>query len=534
MRIHVADNSDNLRMIAKKYEINLEDIMELNPLITNLDRRIPGVLVKLPEKHLSIKDRCPKGISTSISAGSWIPLSTVEEMSQSEYDVLIIGSGAGGGAVLWRLCSQQWMNNKKIGIIEAGDLLIPTNAYNIATMSSEHVAEYFLGSSFPVSGTDFREVIALGGRMLFWNGISPRMYLNTFGKWPISVNEMKRYYNIAEQTMNVTQDYTAGSQVNKRLLDRLWKYGWTEAISTPLAVDLQPTRNGELHSNVFFSAILYFARALNFRSFDLAIKARAIQVMIENNKVFGVEVMSLSKKPYLLKAKKIVMATSTIQTPRILLHSGIKGLPLGHYLSGHSYLAVNTDINEAYASDVLGPVSILLPENDIQPYQILIENYLDRTFHGIQETINKNSNLSLYGMITAEPQFQNQITLDTSIKDEYGVPTVNVHFNLSERDKLVQEQAENTLKRLLLNLDSQSNEIIKINNIGHLASGTCRMGLNPATSVTDTNGQIHGISGLYVADNSILPWLGAANPTLTTIALAIRTADHIAEGFNEF
>ncbi|KRE53677.1 hypothetical protein ASG81_02655 [Paenibacillus sp. Soil522] len=57
--------------------------------------------------------------------------------------------------------------------------------------------------------------------------------------------------------------------------------------------------------------------------------------------------------------------------------------------------------------------------------------------------------------------------------------------------------------------------------------GTCRMGYFPATSATDPYGQIHGVQGLYVADNSVIPTSGAANPTLTTVALAIRTADYL-------
>ena len=59
-------------------------------------------------------------------------------------------------------------------------------------------------------------------------------------------------------------------------------------------------------------------------------------------------------------------------------------------------------------------------------------------------------------------------------------------------------------------------------------SGTCRMGIDSATSATNRFGQIHGISGLYVADNGVHPATGSAHPTLTTVALAIRTADHIA------
>lgn len=41
--------------------------------------------------------------------------------------------------------------------------------------------------------------------------------------------------------------------------------------------------------------------------------------------------------------------------------------------------------------------------------------------------------------------------------------------------------------------------------------------------------EVFGISGLFVADNSVVPNTGAANPTLTTVALAIRIADYIQQ-----
>lgn len=58
--------------------------------------------------------------------------------------------------------------------------------------------------------------------------------------------------------------------------------------------------------------------------------------------------------------------------------------------------------------------------------------------------------------------------------------------------------------------------------------GTMRMGPDPATSVVDADGAAHEVEALYVADTSVLPGVGGANPTLTAQALAARTADHIA------
>ena len=54
--------------------------------------------------------------------------------------------------------------------------------------------------------------------------------------------------------------------------------------------------------------------------------------------------------------------------------------------------------------------------------------------------------------------------------------------------------------------------------------GTARMGDNPQTSVFDTNCRAHDLDNLIICDASVLPTSGAANPSLTIAALAIRTA----------
>ena len=59
--------------------------------------------------------------------------------------------------------------------------------------------------------------------------------------------------------------------------------------------------------------------------------------------------------------------------------------------------------------------------------------------------------------------------------------------------------------------------------------GTARFGADPATSVLDPNCQVHGVSGLYVVDASVLPSAGAVNTGLTIFALALRAGDHIAK-----
>ncbi|MSV29880.1 MAG: GMC family oxidoreductase, partial [Bryobacterales bacterium] len=59
--------------------------------------------------------------------------------------------------------------------------------------------------------------------------------------------------------------------------------------------------------------------------------------------------------------------------------------------------------------------------------------------------------------------------------------------------------------------------------------GGCRMGTDPRTSVLDANCRSHDIRNLYAVDGSVFPSASEKNPTHTIMALAARTADHIAE-----
>jgi choline dehydrogenase-like flavoprotein len=54
------------------------------------------------------------------------------------------------------------------------------------------------------------------------------------------------------------------------------------------------------------------------------------------------------------------------------------------------------------------------------------------------------------------------------------------------------------------------------------------MGLDPQTSVTDEWGRVHNHDNLFVVDGSLHVTNGGFNPVLTIMALAFRSADHIA------
>ena len=69
-------------------------------------------------------------------------------------------------------------------------------------------------------------------------------------------------------------------------------------------------------------------------------------------------------------------------------------------------------------------------------------------------------------------------------------------------------------------------ELLETGSTAHLMGG-CRMGNDPETSVTDSDGRTWDIPNLWVCDGSLMPTAGGVNPSMTIMANAARIADRI-------
>ena len=138
MRIYIAKDGETLRKISYLQNAPLDELILLNPLVTSPEINVSGSPIHLPPYRTTTSAQEPANLRNE-----WIPLTKLADMERNEYDVLIVGSGAGGGAALSRLCEQWGDNGKRIGVVEAGDLLLPTHYFNITTMSSQRYFNYF-------------------------------------------------------------------------------------------------------------------------------------------------------------------------------------------------------------------------------------------------------------------------------------------------------------------------------------------------------------------------------------------------------
>lgn len=549
MNIWIARDHDTLKIIADERQIPIGELLSLNPHIEHPNQPIPGnTVVYLPSKNeqTGSSDLNSLGIPTCPAEAldplyNWFPLTPLEEMAKVEYDVLIIGTGAGGGAALWRLCEQWKEQNKRIGIIERGDLLLPTHARNLPMMTTDRLTRYFHTVSRPLPGANpdypgARQLFAAGGRTLFWYAFAIRMNLSLLADWPIPINEMESYYSIAEQMMNVTKTFTEDATFTEILLNRLWQNGYSNADHIPLATDLMPSVYGQIHTDIFTSSISFLSTALNLRPFDLAVNARAVEILHNQGQVSGINVVAPDKSAYTLKAKNIILSASTFETPRLLLHSGIHNRALGHYLMNHTFVQATGSISRPQFPFPLGTLGITVPPTLLRPYLVLMAG--PGNFYWYQPTeirpFSLEESVLFFGYGKVTPRYENSITLNPFKKDEYGVPEIEVHFSFNKEEQAIIHQMTEGIQRIAsvtgIRLEPRNdNPPICMTPAGdlHHDSGTCRIGNDPSTSAADPFGEIRGVTGLYVADNSALPYIGSENPTLTTVALAIRTADYI-------
>ena len=104
----------------------------------------------------------------------------------------------------------------------------------------------------------------------------------------------------------------------------------------------------------------------------------------------------------------------------------------------------------------------------------------------------------------------------------------NIQHKLDPATEARQPRVREHFKDLFTNMAKANNGKIlntsESNYLDHPAGG-CRMGADPAASVTDSHGQTHDHENLFVVGSPTLPNAGCTNGTLTFVALTLRSAE---------
>ncbi len=134
------------------------------------------------------------------------------------------------------------------------------------------------------------------------------------------------------------------------------------------------------------------------------------------------------------------------------------------------------------------------------------------------------------GAVQEMPVFDTRVQVDPVVKDHWGIPVARLsgrrHPHDIEVARVVAARGETWLKAAGA-IETWTRVPGPQARGGQHQAGTCRMGNDPKTSVTNRHGQVHDIDNLFVADGSLHVTNGAFNPALTIMALGYWVGNHI-------
>jgi choline dehydrogenase-like flavoprotein len=128
--------------------------------------------------------------------------------------------------------------------------------------------------------------------------------------------------------------------------------------------------------------------------------------------------------------------------------------------------------------------------------------------------------------------------IDPNVVDTYGIPVLRFHARFSDAEINQAKHMQETFREIIHEMGGtplspmpSRESLYGLENVGRIIHevGTTRMGSDPQTSVVNANCQAHDVKNLFIADGGPFVSNAHKNCTWTILALAMRTAEYIAD-----
>lgn len=513
----------------------------------------------------------------------------MSSISLDEKVVVIIGSGAGGGTLAYELTkagvpcvlleagpflkNEDYHNNEWEAFRQMAWLDPRT------TSGSWRIAQ------------DFPElpawiVKAVGGTTTHWSGATPRFKeyefkaRSTYGEvagatlldWPITLEELAPYYDRAEQAMGSTHRHgrppLPANNNYKVFANGAERVGYKLYATGPYATNAEPydgrpasiqdgfNFQGDKHKSKWSTLVREIPRALQTGLLDLRPESHVVRITHDAaGQADAVLYVDAEGNMYRQAARLVCVAGNSIETARLLLLSQSGRFPRGlanssdqvgrnymRHLTGSVYAHFDKPVRMYRGETMAG---IIADEAMHDPNRGFVGGYYIETialgpaflaafadpgawgpeFARLMETYANTAGLWIVG--EDMPQATNRVTLSDRVRDQWGLPAPNVHFDDHPNDVAMRSYAYERAERLYQAVGAlgchRTPPYPSTHNLG-----TCRMSERAEEGVVDRWGRTHDVPNLFISDGSVMTTGAAANPTLTIVALAIRQAEYIA------
>lgn len=503
------------------------------------------------------------------------------------YDVIILGSGAGGGTLAYALAE----TGKRILLVERGER-IPRekqnwNANEVVLKGRYNPKELWRSKE----GEAFSPGVkyAVGGNTKVYGAALLRLRPQNFEAleheggtslaWPLSYSDFEPWYAKAEQLYRVRGEHgvdpTAGTfsqnyphapirhePRTRKLLDDFQRQGLK-----PWPLPLGLLLNDEApHSEACIrcdtcdgfpclvqgkadAQTICVEPALQHENVHLLMGAKAKRLLTDSSgkRVKGIEVL-VEGGIRVLSSEIVVVSCGAVNSAALLLRSISTHHPEGlgnqsgllgrHYMhhQNSAVFALSASENHTVLQKTWGLSDYYLAGNSwefpmglIQPLNRTPAEILTAWNPGVEGAYSPEylATHSLEFWITTEdlPVPENRVSVDSdgSISVNYTRNNTVAHDRLTQQLSTLLEQIEGPG---FIPKKHFRPQVMPLSVNSHQC-GTARFGEDPASSVLDLNCRVHEVENLYVVDSSFFPSSGAVNPSLTIIANALRVAENI-------
>lgn len=481
-----------------------------------------------------------------------------------EKKICILGSGLAGGTLAIELSNCY----ESVLLVEAGDF----------SKSDKTAGTKFSPSMFGLPKTRH---IGVGGTSRLWHGVlgvldeidfSAREVLGSPG-WPIALQDLKPYYKQAEILLGIK---------NYSLIDDQRLHHLVGVYRNDLDLDFSRIDNKIFRQR---DPCFDFSKVLS-KAFKNNIKILCNHTALEFKYSKG-EVTSLicgtEDGTVAISADIFILACGALESPRILLNSGISNHNIGKNLMDHPmgnvcqvrfsppiFAPIYSDMRLSIGQKVKSGIVLkkseqkrlgllnnnlyfrpsftpgLSNKSDILKNKLLLiksgklkfNDYFELLINVpviLQILIYKLSlkvkfkYAEVFVVSEQTPSETNKISLGDDV-DQWGYRFADVNWSYSDEEhKALLDwyvEIEKTFpSRKISRVTALADKDLFTSAAHHL--GTCRMGINAKDSVVDKNLKVHNFDNLYICDGSVFPSGGNVNPGLTIVALALKLVDYL-------
>ncbi|NQX37177.1 GMC family oxidoreductase [Herbiconiux sp. VKM Ac-2851] len=497
-------------------------------------------------------------------------------------DAVIVGCGAGGSTMLQRLARGGW----KVAALEAGPFWDPETDW-VSDEAGSHKLYWTdprqIGGTDPVPLGSNNSGRGVGGSMVHYAGYTPRFHPSDFrtltndgvgADWPIEYPDLAPYYRDIEQELPV-----AGER---------WPWGdphsyphrphpvsgngeiflrGAQAIGVTAKVGPVAIPNGRFghRPHCIYRGFCLQGCKVNAKASPLIthipdaiehgaeVRAESMVIGVETDArtglCTGVRYLRDGKER-VQRARRVILAGYSIETPRLLLNSTSTRFPdglcndfdlVGRYLmvQGAPQTAGRFDdevrmfkapppevsTEQFYETDDSKSYKRGFSVQTVSPLPITWAEHVMAQGYWGDEFRNYMSDYVHWACLGALceflPQKENRVTLADQT-DRNGIPVAHFAYSQSENDGRLLAAAQSVMEDILN--AAGAGEVITIKRYAHLVGGA-RMAGNENEGVVDQDCRTFAVPNLFIVGGSVLPTQGAANPALTIMAIAARAAD---------